>query len=178
LLRPDGMIVVVMGVAGSGKTSIGTELARQLHWIFLDADDFHSVANIARMRSGSPLTEEDREPWLGRLREALSAIDGRGASVVLACSALTEHFREHLSAGLSDVRFVYLEGTFTAIQKRLRARAGHFFSATMLQSQFDTLEEPTGALVIDTSEPPDVIVRRIRNTMALQMPADAPPLDG
>ena len=152
-----------MGVAGSGKTRIGTQLAQDLGWRFIDADDFHPPENIARMAAGIPLTDADRETWLATLKTLLASIDSRGDDCVLACSALRSDFRERLSADLRDVRFVYLHGDIALCSERLRSRAGHFFRAELLQSQFDALEEPRDALLVDASEEPDAIVATIKS---------------
>lgn len=150
-----------MGVAGSGKTLIGTRLAQRLGWRFLDADNFHPPENITRMAAGTALTETDREPWLFTLRALLHAIDTQHENVVLACSALRAQFRRRLTAGLRDAHLVYLRADATLLSARLQSRIGHFFPARLLQSQFDDLEEPSDALQIDASEDPEVIVEHI-----------------
>lgn len=154
------MIIVIMGVAGSGKSLIGRMLADELHWPFFDADDFHSAANVAKMASGIPLTDEDRRPWLAAIRATIKAVD----DAVLACSALKQEFREELSDGL-DVRFVHLRGTFDLIDQRLRDRPHHFFRPELLRSQFETLEAREDAIDIDVSRPPREIIDTIKNAL-------------
>lgn len=142
------MIIVLMGVSGSGKTTIGVALARKIGWPFLDADEFHPPANVAKMRAGNALTDADRAPWLTRLAGALHAIDERGESAVLACSALREAYRERIGQA-GDVRFVYLEGDYATIEARLAQRQHRYMPSTLLASQFATLEEPRHALRVD-----------------------------
>ncbi len=149
--------VVLMGVAGSGKTTVGLLLAERLGWRFLDADDFHSPANVEKMRSGHPLTDDDRWPWLDRLNGLLRE-DG---SAILACSALRQRYRDRIAAGVDDMRWVHLVGTFELIGARLAARKGHYMPATLLASQFDTLEPPDTALTIDVTATPEVLAERI-----------------
>ena len=156
------MIIVIIGVAGAGKTLIGSLLAADLGWPFLDADDFHPAANVAKMRSGMPLRDEDRAAWLDRLCAALTEIAASGRSAVLACSALKRAYRERLAAAGGDVRVVYLKGSFELIDTRLRERKDHYFGAELLPSQFAALEEPDDAVVLDIDAAPQTIVRQIR----------------
>lgn len=137
-----------MGVSGSGKSTVGEALASALGWRFLDADEFHPPANVAKMRAGTPLTDEDREPWLARIAGELRAILARGESAVLACSALREVYRDRI-ASAGDVRFVYLAGEQATIAARLASRQHRYMPPTLLASQFATLEEPADALRID-----------------------------
>ena len=146
------MIVVVMGVCGCGKTTVGRALAEDMGWPFHDADDFHPVANVAKMAAGDPLSDDDRRPWLDRLASEMAAIEARGDHAVLACSALKEAYRHHLSRACG-VRIVYLKGDVATIAPRLAARAGHYMPASLLQSQFATLEEPDDATVVDIRLP-------------------------
>jgi gluconokinase len=155
------MIVVVMGVSGSGKTVAGNALAARLGWQFFDADDFHPPENIERMSTGVPLTDGDRELWLAHLRDLLERADAANQNAVLACSALRRHFREELRASARDVRIVYLRGTFELIEGRLRARQGHFMPPELLRSQYEALEEPDDALVVDVDEEPERVVEEI-----------------
>ena len=134
------MILLVMGVTGAGKTTVGRMLAERLGWVFLEADDFHSAANKEKMHRGDSLTDADRGPWLDAIHAELKANDSASKNVVLACSALKEEYREKLAAGL-DVRGVYLKGTPELIGERLRARQGHFAGESILADQFDVLEE-------------------------------------
>ena len=142
------MIIVVMGVSGCGKTTVGRMLGEALGWPFFDADDFHPEANVAKMRAGTPLTDDDRWPWLDRLVAEMGAIDHRGDHAVLGCSALRQAYRERL-ARAGDVRFVYLKGDRDTIAARLASRSGHYMPPTLLDSQLATLEEPTDAIVVD-----------------------------
>jgi gluconokinase len=167
------MIIVIMGVAGSGKTLIGRQLAQALDWSFVDADDFHPPENVEKMSSGVPLSDADREPWLEALQRVLSQADASRRNVVLACSALREAFRNRLGAGVTDLRFVYLRGDASLLEERVRARRDHFFSPDLLASQLATLEEPQDAIVIDTDAPPPAIVARISRELNLHGSAAA-----
>ena len=135
------MNIVLMGVAGSGKTTVGKRLAARLggRWRFCDADDFHAPANIEKMRRGRPLTDADRAPWLAALGAHLRACASQGESVVLACSALKEAYRRQLAAASEITRFVYLQTDFAAIHARLQRRRRHYMKADLLRSQFDAL---------------------------------------
>ena len=146
------MIVVVMGVSGAGKTAVGSALAARLGCGFFDADDFHPEANVAKMASGVPLTDEDRRPWLARLNALLREHEMRGASAVLACSALRQAYRDRLAAGLAHCRIVYLKGSAEMIGARLARRSNHYMPASLLQSQFAALEPPAQAIEIDAAE--------------------------
>jgi gluconokinase len=154
--------IVLMGVAGCGKTTVGKLVAERLGWRFLDADDFHSPANVEKMRSGQPLTDDDRWPWLDRLN-ALLRDDG---PAILACSALRQRYRDRIAAGIDDVRWVHLAGSFELIGSRLAARKGHYMPASLLASQFDALEPPSGALTIDIADTPEVLAERILTALA------------
>ena len=145
------MIVLVMGVSGSGKTTIGEALALELGWKYLDADDYHPVANVVKMRAGVPLEDADRWPWLEKINEELVKFQARGKSVVVGCSALKEAYRERLARGLRDFKVVYLRGDFPLIQSRIEARKHRFMPAKLLQSQFDTLEPPKDAIEVDVA---------------------------
>jgi gluconokinase len=154
------VIAIVMGVSGVGKTTIGTALAAALGWRFLDADDFHPAANVAKMSAGIALQDEDRWPWLDALNEKLRAAEGRGESVVLACSALKARYRDRLTAGLAHYRIVYLHGAFELIESRLRARRHKYMPASLLESQFATLEPPADAVAVDVAmEAPEAVAR-------------------
>ncbi len=154
------MIVIVMGTTASGKTTIGSMLAKRLDWEFVDADDFHPPANVEKMRHGIPLTDADREPWLQALRKKIIQWHGETRNVVLACSALKQSYREELRA-TSDVRFVYLKGTYELFSQRVLARKGHFAKQDLLASQFADLEEPTDAIKVDASKSPEGIVEEV-----------------
>ncbi len=155
-----------MGVAGCGKTHIGRALADALAWPFHDADDFHLPQSVEKMRGGIALTDADREPWLQRLRALLLRIEASGENAVLACSALRRDFRERLRASLRDVRYVFLQADRGVLAQRLRDRLGHFMPATLLESQFETLEHPDDALTLDASLSPDLLVAQIRASLA------------
>jgi len=135
------MIIVIFGVSGAGKTTVGKMLAEQLGWRFLEADDFHSGANIEKMRSGHPLTDEDRWPWLERLRKQIEQFVSARENAVLACSALKRDYRDRLRVS-DEVKFVFLRGDYALVEKQLRSRHGHFMNTALLQSQFDDLEQP------------------------------------
>ena len=163
-IRP--MIVIVMGVVGAGKTTIGRMLAEQLGWTFADADDFHPQSNVEKISHGIPLTDDDRRPWLEHLRAAIDNWIALRSSVVLACSALKRSYREQLEAG-PEVRFVYLKGTASLIAERLRQRHGHFAGEQILASQFADLEEPKNAATVSISQPPEQITADIRQKLGL-----------
>jgi gluconokinase len=152
------MIVVLMGVSGCGKTTVGERLAAELGWAFIEGDDYQPPENVRKMSSGVPLTDEDRWPWLERLRAAVEARAGAGESAVVACSALKEVYRRFLVGGIADALIVHLRGDFETIEARLRARTGHFFDPALLASQFETLEEPAGALTVEITRSPEQIV--------------------
>lgn len=154
------MIVAVMGVSGSGKTTIGAELARALGWPFLDADTLHTPARIDDMRRGVPLTDETRAPWLAAVRDRMLDADRRGAHLVVACSALKAAYRRTLDAGL-PVTWVYLKGAPALIRTRMEVRGSHFMKADMLASQLEALEEPADAIVADISRPVSAVVADI-----------------
>ena len=159
------MVIFVMGVSGSGKTTVGSLLARQLGWEFADADDYHSAANVEKMRNGTPLTDEDRTPWLDKLRSLIAGWIDAGKNAVLACSALKRAYREKLQID-DRVRVVYLKASQELLSQRLLERTGHYMKMQMLQSQLATLEEPEDATTIDSSGAPDQIVREIRSHLA------------
>ncbi len=142
------MMLVVMGVSGSGKSTVGEALASSLGWRFLDADSFHPPANVSKMKAGTPLTDDDRWPWLDILAAEMRAILDRGDSAVLACSALKRSYRERLTRA-GDVRFVHLEGDKATIAARIAARKHQYMPASLLDSQFATLERPPDALSVD-----------------------------
>jgi gluconokinase len=160
------MIILLMGVTGSGKTTVGRLLAQQLSWQFVDGDEFHSAANIAKMRQGIALTDVDRKPWLEAIREAILRWVAESKSVVLACSALKEKYRSPLRVGPA-VKLVYLRGSYDTISARLAERHGHFATSALLVSQFADLEEPGDALIVDLSRSPEEIVSTIRGALRL-----------
>ncbi|MBS1184364.1 MAG: gluconate kinase [Proteobacteria bacterium] len=154
------MIIVLMGVSGSGKTTVGGLLADRLGCGFSDADDFHPAANVEKMRAGVPLTDDDRGPWLRALRRAIYGWLAAGESRVVACSALKAIYRDILSPQ-GDVVFVYLKGSVETIATRLQARKGHYMNPALLASQLATLEEPDDAIVVDIAPPPAIIAQDI-----------------
>ena len=160
------MVIVFMGVAGAGKTTVGKLLASQLDWPFADGDDYHPPANVEKMRNGIPLTDSDRAPWLEILRSLIANWIAEGKSAVLACSALKRAYRERLRIG-SEVRFVYLQGDVTLLQTRLRERYGHYMTVRMLESQLAELEEPERAVVVNIDRSPEELAAEIRSQLAL-----------
>lgn len=150
--------IVVMGVSGAGKSHVGRNLADRLGWRFADADDYHPAANVAKMRAGEPLDDTDRQPWLDALNELLK---GSGEPLVLACSALKASYRDTIRGDLTDVAFVFLNGSYEAIAGRLESRQGHYMPASLLRSQFEALEPPADALELDCLLPPAELVDRI-----------------
>jgi gluconokinase len=161
------MIVVLMGVTGSGKTTVGRILAHELGWTFYDADDFHSAMNIDKMRRGIPLTDEDRKPWLQTIARLIDRARDRGENIVLACSALKHAYQEYLRHDLDVVHYVYLSGTPELIRKRLEARKGHFMNLALLPSQFEILEPPEHAIRVDVSGSPEETAAEIRRRLGL-----------
>lgn len=161
------MIIILMGVAGAGKTTIGRLLADTLGWPFLDGDDFHSAARVEKMTRGVPLTDADREEWLRTIRERIAGLLREGRSGTVACSALKQAYRDRLAAPGEPVRFVYLKTGLDLAAERLRTRAGHFMKAELLPSQLATLEEPSGALTIDAGQEPAWIVETVRRAFGL-----------
>mgnify|MGYP001189093057 FL=1 len=153
---------IVMGVSGSGKSSVGQALAASLGWDFFDADDYHSPENIAKMANGIPLTDHDRAPWLVTLHNLIRTRLKENHPAVLTCSALKERYRQILLDGNPGVRLVYLKGSYELIQARMLIRSGHYMKAHMLKSQFDVLEEPQNALVVDVELSLPEIVAKIR----------------
>ena len=162
------MVLVLMGVSGTGKTTVGKALAAELGWVFVEGDDFHPVANVEKMGAGIPLSDEDRCPWLQALRRRVEEACGRGEDVVLACSALKHDYREYLERHDPEcVHYVYLHGSEELIRGRLANRKGHFMDPTLLRSQFEALEPPEGALQVDVAPAPEVIAKQIRRQLSL-----------
>jgi gluconokinase len=161
------MIVIVMGVVGVGKTTVGSLLAGQLGWAFADADDFHPQFNVEKIRRGIPLTDDDRRPWLERLRAEISGWVAEGRNVVLACSALKRSYRQELEVG-PEVQFVYLKGSASLIAQRLRSRKGHFADEQILASQFADLEEPEAVVTAEADSTPREIVHDIRLKLGME----------
>jgi gluconokinase len=158
-------VIVVMGVAGAGKTVVGRALAAALGWQFIEGDDFHSAANVDKMSHGIPLTDADRAPWLQALCDAIAKAIGAHEHVVVACSALKQAYRDALvpnAAPAGSVRFVFLDVAVAILFQRLAARTHHFAGPALLESQLATLERPRDALAVDGTRPPAEIVRMIR----------------
>jgi gluconokinase len=155
------MVIVLMGVSGTGKTAVGTRLARGLGGEFVEGDDYHPPANVEKMRSGMPLDDADRQPWLETLSREIGRWLDAGKTVVLACSALKQRYRDILKAGRAGVRFVHLEGDPDLIRSRLAQRRGHYMPASLLDSQFAALEEPADAITVTVEGTPDEIVAEI-----------------
>jgi gluconokinase len=162
------MIVLVMGVTGSGKTTVGELLAHRLAWQFLDADDFHSTANKSKMHQGIPLTDADRLPWLDAIHTKLAQLQNENQNAVLGCSALKSSYRKRLAEGI-DAKLIYLKGSYDFIEERLHSRKNHFADEHILAGQFRDLEEPTAteATIINIAPPPETIVGEIINRLKL-----------
>ena len=150
-----------MGVAGSGKTTVGRKVAAVLGWPYFEADDFHPATNIAKMSQGQPLNDSDRAPWLTSIRAKMNECRAAGQSAVFTCSALKERYRSLLGVGAAHVRLVHLTGDMPTLLARLAQRQGHYMKPEMLQSQLDALEPPAAALTIDVKLPPEEIVQQI-----------------
>ncbi len=162
------MVILIMGVSGSGKTTIGEMLAQKQHWQFKDADDFHPQANIDKLHRGEPLTDEDRRPWLQVLRQEIDAAIQANTNLILACSALKATYRQILEDDRPElVKFVYLKGSFELIQQRLKERHGHFMNPDLLRSQFDDLEPPEDAIVVNIEQSVAESVRQIEASLQL-----------
>jgi gluconokinase len=164
------MVVVICGVAGAGKTTVGRLLGQELGWNFYDGDDFHPAANIGKMRRGIPLTDQDRHPWLATLRRLIERCLRASESAVVACSALKKAYRDYLRVS-DEVKLVFLRAEYSLVAEQLRQRRGHFFDATLLQSQFADLEEPQrdeNALTIELGRSPYERVSEIKAKLQLQ----------
>ena len=161
------MVVIVMGVTGAGKTTVGRALAEALEWEFHDGDELHSKESKRKMHLGIALNDVDRAPWLAALRKLIQGILSKGRNGVVACSALKQSYRDEIVVDPDSVKVVYLKGSKELIAARLRNRTGHFMNPDLLQSQFDTLEEPGDAVVVDISGTPEAIVREIKSRPAL-----------
>ena len=161
------MIVVVMGVSGAGKTTVGNLLAQRLGCEFLEGDDFHPPQNVAKMAVGTPLGDEDRWPWLARLNARLRECEQRGENAVVACSALKQTYREKLGAGLTRCEIVFLNGTCKLIESRLKERRHRYMPPSLLESQFDALEPPADAIDIDIAQPAERCVELVCRVLSL-----------
>ena len=161
------MVVIVMGVTGAGKTTVGRALAESLGWEFHDGDELHSEESKRKMHRGIALDDADRAPWLAALRKLIQSMLTEGRNGVVACSALKQSYRDEIVVDPNLVKVVYLKGSKELIAERLRGRTGHFMNPDLLQSQFDTLEEPRDAIVVDISGAPEAIVNEIRSRLGL-----------
>ena len=161
------MIILVMGVSGSGKTTIGQQLAKSLNFQFRDADEFHSDENIQKMRNNIPLTDADRQPWLETMQAAIDQWLEHNQNVVLTCSALKDKYRKMLWRDPEQIKIVYLKGTFELIESRLKQRQDHFMKSDLLKSQFEDLEEHEGVILADISQTPSEIIEKIRKAFIL-----------
>jgi gluconokinase len=157
--------IIIMGVAGSGKTTVGKALADKLGWDFYDADDFHPPTNVEKMANNMPLTDDDRIPWLDSLNVLISSCLKKNRPGVLACSALKERYRQILLTNNPNVLIVYLQGNYDLILARMSARTGHYMQTSMLQGQFDALEEPSNAITLDIAVPINILVESILNSI-------------
>ena len=158
------MVIIIFGVSGAGKTTVGKLLARELGWRFIEADDFHPAANIEKMHSGHPLTDKDRWPWLEQLRQQIERTLSAGENAVLACSALKHAYRYRLRVS-DEIQFVFLRGDYALVEKQLCSRHGHFMNSKLLRSQFADLEEPKpdeDVLTIELGRTPLEIVEEIK----------------
>lgn len=162
------MVVIVMGVSGTGKSTVGRMLADRLGWAFVDADDLHSVENRRKMAEGTPLTDVDRQPWLELLRARMEKALEADEDLVLAFSGLKQLYRARLTVDAERQRWVYLHAPASVIHERLQKRAGHFMPASLLQSQLEALEAPEDAILVDVTPPPDVVVARILDGLGLE----------
>ena len=160
------MVVILMGVTGAGKTTVGSALAEQLGWKFVDADDYHSAVNVAKMRAGISLTDRDRIPWLASLREAIRSWLAAGENVALACSALKSSYRRILLTS-PEVKLVYLRASRELVAQRLATRQNHYMNPQLIDSQFATLEAPADAVTVDASLSTHAILDEIREALGL-----------
>jgi len=163
----NNQIIILMGVAGSGKSTIGSNLSQELDWKFIDSDRLHPQLNLEKMKKGLALTDRDRKPWLQSIRAVIDKADQKNENIVIACSALKESYREYLIQNNKNIKIIFLKGDLNLIQNRLLSRPHHFFNPRLLQDQFDTLEEPRNALYIDIFHPPKDIVNTIRQSLKI-----------
>jgi gluconokinase len=165
--KSGGMIILLMGVSGCGKSTVGRMLADHLGWPMYDGDDYQPKDNVAKMAQGMPLNDKDRRPWLLAIHDLLVGIKAKRGYAVVACSALKRDHRDLLLKGMDGIRIVYLKGEYAILEERLKRRQGHFFKASLLGSQFEILEEPEDALTVNVDNPPEVIAAGIRKSLDL-----------
>jgi gluconokinase len=163
----SSVIILIMGVAGSGKTTIGRLLAQQLQWPYFEADDFHPAVNKEKMGRGIPLDDDDRAPWLAAIRQAIDECVAKDRSAVFSCSALKQKYRRQLADGRAEIRLVFLTGSRELLRARLDGRAAHYMKPGMLDSQLAILEPPVDAITLDVGQPPEELVSRIRRQLAV-----------
>ena len=163
------MVVILMGVSGAGKSAVGELLADRLGWGFYDGDDFHPASNIRKMTAGEPLTDEDRGPWLELIRAQIHRLEVTGTDAIVACSALKETYRQQLLDGSRHTRLVYLRGSRALIEQRLRQRKDHYFDVGLLSSQFETLEEPTNAVVVEIDGDLQSVTSAVAGALAIEV---------
>lgn len=166
------MIIVLMGPAGAGKTTVGRALANATGWPFIDADDLHTAANVEKMRRGQSLDDRDRQPWLDRLRALIVDFTVRRADAVLACSALRERYRQTLTHGIPGVTFVLLDADRSTLERRLRTRQGHFAGVALLNGQLATMEVPSDAVIVSAAMPVAAIVAQVCERLVLPCGGD------
>ena len=161
------MLIIITGVSGVGKTTIGKLLSENMGWTFYEGDDYHTNVNLAKMRNGTPLTDDDRWPWLDALREKISEILLHDEDAILSCSALKESYRMRLGSSLKNIVFVYLRGDYQLVRNRIAERIGHFMNADLLASQYSDLEEPQNAIVVDAALEPMAIINYLKQALSL-----------
>ena len=161
------MLIIITGVSGVGKTTIGKLLSENMGWTFYEGDAYHTDVNLAKMRNGTPLTDDDRWPWHDALRTKISEIVLHEKDAVLSCSALKESYRMRLGSGLKDIVFVYLRGDYQLVRNRISARVGHFMSADLLVSQYSDLEEPQNGIIVDAALEPMEIINYLKRALSL-----------
>jgi gluconokinase len=161
------MVIVLMGAAGAGKTTVGRALAAALGWPFVDADDLHDARSVARMRSGTPLEDEHRRPWLERVHQAMLQADRSRHSIVVACSALREEYRAQLARDVTRIAFVFLDASPALLRDRLERRVGHFMPPSLVDSQLEILEPPRDGIRIEAAQPVDAQVQAVRVALGL-----------